>query len=64
MQFSYILFYRILLKKSGTQLPRVELEEMGPSLDLVVRRSHLASEDLLKQACRKPKATKVYINTV
>ena len=32
---------------------------MGPSLDLVVRRSHLASDDLMKQACRQPKATKV-----
>ena len=50
---------RILLKKSGSQIPRIELEEMGPSLDLVVRRSHLASDDLMKQACRQPKATKV-----
>lgn len=51
--------YRILLKKSGSQLPRVELEEMGPSLDLIVRRTQLASEDLMKQACKKPKAVKV-----
>ncbi len=50
---------RILLKKSGSQVPRIELEEMGPSLDLVVRRSHLASDDLMKQSCRQPKATKV-----
>lgn len=50
---------RVLLKKSGTKLPRVELEEMGPSLDLVMRRTHLASDDLFKRACQKPKAAKV-----
>lgn len=54
-----INFFRILLKKSGSQVPRIELEEMGPSLDLVMRRSHLASDDLMKQACKQPKATKV-----
>ena len=45
--------YRIQLKKSGTRLPRVELEEIGPSLDWVVRRSHLASEDLFTAACKQ-----------
>jgi len=42
--------YRILLKKSGTRIPRVELEEMGPSFDLVIRRSQFASTDLNKMA--------------
>ncbi|KAF4522142.1 hypothetical protein B566_EDAN012604 [Ephemera danica] len=46
--------YRITLKKSSTKLPRVELEDMGPSLDLVLRRSRLASADLMKTACRVP----------
>ena len=48
---------RIQLKKSGARVPRVELEEMGPSLDVVMRRTHLASADLYKQACKQPKAT-------
>ena len=55
-------FYsRILLKKSGHPTPRVELDEIGPSLDLVLRRTHLASSDLYKEACKVPKAAKVSI---
>merc|ERR1711902_338861 len=47
--------YRIDLQKSGTKYPRVELEEIGPSLDLVLRRSQLASDDLFKTACKQVK---------
>jgi hypothetical protein len=50
---------RILLKKSGSRTPRVELEEIGPSLDLVKRRVKLASDDLWKTAIKKPKTVKV-----
>ena len=45
--------YRIDLSKSGTKYPRVELEEIGPSVDLVLRRSQLASDDLFKTACKQ-----------
>merc|ERR1711915_220158 len=47
--------YRILLKKSGTRIPRVELEEIGPSIDWTVRRNQFASEDLFKAACKQVK---------
>lgn len=50
--------YRILLKKSGVRTPRIELETMGPALTLSVKRSHLASDDLMKRACRTPKQLK------
>ncbi|KAE8077851.1 hypothetical protein FH972_016373 [Carpinus fangiana] len=47
------------LKKSGTKVPRMELEEVGPSMDLVVRRHRLPNESLQKEAMKttreKPK---------
>ncbi|XP_074655618.1 ribosome production factor 2 homolog [Tubulanus polymorphus] len=46
--------YKILLKKSGTKTPRIELEEIGPSFDFVMRRTKLASLDLFKRAKRVP----------
>lgn len=52
------------MKKSGCRTPRIELEEMGPSFDLVLRRTHLASDDLYKLAHRKPKALKVTITVL
>lgn len=51
--------FRSLLKKSGCRTPRIELEEIGPSFDFVLRRSHLASDDLYKLAHKQPKALKV-----
>uniref|UniRef100_A0AAG5CTP1 Ribosome production factor 2 homolog n=1 Tax=Anopheles atroparvus TaxID=41427 RepID=A0AAG5CTP1_ANOAO len=46
--------YRIQLKKSGQRTPRIELVEMGPSLDLSVRRTKIASDDLYKIAMKQP----------
>ncbi|KAD5508585.1 hypothetical protein E3N88_16288 [Mikania micrantha] len=40
------------LKKSGTIVPRVELVEVGPSMDLVVRRHRLPDESLKKEAMK------------
>ncbi|XP_076026662.1 ribosome production factor 2 homolog [Genypterus blacodes] len=54
----YMRSYRCLLKKSGCRTPRMELEEMGPALDLVLRRTHMASDDLYKTAHRQPRALK------
>lgn len=50
--------YKILLKKSKTKIPRIELLEIGPRADLICRRNKFASEDLFKQACKRPKALK------
>uniref|UniRef100_A0A7S0R6A6 Ribosome production factor 2 homolog n=1 Tax=Chlamydomonas leiostraca TaxID=1034604 RepID=A0A7S0R6A6_9CHLO len=46
--------YVIKLKKSGTRKPRVDLVEMGPRLDLVVRRHRAPPPDLEKEAMRQP----------
>jgi len=51
----YFRHYNIKLKKSGANLPRVELEEIGPSMDLVIRRTRFANPDLMKEALRQPK---------
>lgn len=55
---------RCLLKKSGCRTPRIEMEEIGPSFDFVLRRTHLASDDLYKLAHRQPKALKVNITWI
>lgn len=50
--------YKIKLLKSGDKTPYVELEEMGPSVDFVLRRTKLAPLDIFKSACKKPKELK------
>ncbi|KAI3832724.1 hypothetical protein MKW98_002270 [Papaver atlanticum] len=40
------------LKRLGTVVPRMELVEVGPSMDLVVRRHRLPDQGLTKQAMR------------
>lgn len=54
-----VCVHRVLLKKSGCRTPRIELEDMGPSFDFVMRRSHMASDDLYKTAHRQPRGVKV-----
>lgn len=57
----YFRSYRVKLKKSGLKTPRVEVEEIGPSFDFVLRRTHLAEESLYKEALKQPKALKVKV---
>ena len=52
------------MKKSGSRIPRIELEEIGPSLDLVMRRTKLASDDLYKHSRKQPKQAKVHHSNV
>lgn len=47
--------YRILLKKSGTRTPRIEVQLMGPAMDLSLGRTRWASDDLMRQAMCQPK---------
>lgn len=50
--------YKIALKKSGLKTPRIEINEIGPSIDFSVRRTKIASEDLYKLARKQPKQLK------
>ncbi|KEH42099.1 putative Brix domain-containing protein [Medicago truncatula] len=47
------------LKKSGTVVPRMELVEVGPSMDMVIRRHRPPNESVMKEAMKtsrdKPK---------
>lgn len=51
--------YKIALKKSGLKTPRIEVNEIGPSIDFSLRRTKIASEDLYKLARKQPKQLKV-----
>ncbi len=51
--------WRIVTKRSGQKLPRVEVEEMGPRVDFTIGRSKEAQESLWKAALMKPKELQV-----
>merc|ERR1719364_298921 len=50
--------YMVRLKKSGTKLPRVVLEEIGPSADLVLDRAKAAEPTMWKASLKVPKEVK------
>ena len=50
-------FYLLRTKRSGQKLPRIEVEEMGPRLDLTLGREQFPDADMLKEALKKPKGT-------
>ena len=50
--------YAIKYKKSGTRLPLIALEEMGPSFDFTVGRHREAPPDLKREAYQKARVTK------
>ncbi len=51
--------WKIVTKHSGQRLPRVEVEEMGPRLDLGVGRTKEADERVWKDAMKKAKGLEV-----
>ena len=53
-------YFRSELRKIiGSANPRVELIEIGPRIDLILKRHKLASESLYKKALKKPRISKV-----
>jgi len=53
----HLRVYLIRTKRSGQKLPRVEVEELGPRMDLRVGRVQEADESMLKEAMRKARGT-------
>ena len=53
--------WRIITKKSGQKVPRVEVEEMGPRIDFRVGRMREAESDVWKEALKKAKGTEVCV---
>lgn len=51
--------YLLKTKKSGTNVPRVEVEEMGPRIDFRVGRMKEADADAWKEAMKRPKSQEV-----
>jgi ribosome production factor 2 len=47
-------------KVAGSKAPKIELEEMGPRMDLKLGRWKEASEEMMKLALKKPKEVAVY----
>jgi ribosome production factor 2 len=50
----YMMHCALRLKRSGTPISRMELVEVGPSMDLVVRRHRYPAQDLEKEAMKAP----------
>lgn len=51
----FLRHYHIGFRRSGSKIPNITLEEMGPSFDLVIRRTSFAAKDLLKASIKKPR---------
>jgi len=47
--------YAVVMKKSGSRVPLVELHEVGPSIDFIWRRSQFGAESLRKEALMRPR---------
>jgi len=53
--------WRILTKRSGQKLPRVEIEEIGPRIDFGIGRSRGADGGIMKEALKQAKGTQVWL---
>jgi len=56
--------WRIVTKRSGQKVPRVEVEEMGPRIDFRVGRMREADDGVWKESMKRAKGTEVCISMV
>ena len=57
VQWVYMRCWRIVTKRSGAKLPRVEVEEMGPRIDMRLGRYREAEGNMAKEAMKRAKGT-------
>ncbi|KAL8737224.1 MAG: hypothetical protein Q9181_001878 [Wetmoreana brouardii] len=53
--------WRMVTKRSGQRVPRVEVEEMGPRIDFTIGRTKEAESSVWKEAMKKPKGTEAKV---
>ena len=53
--------WRIITKRSGQKVPKVEVEEMGPRIDFRVGRMKEANEGTWKESMKRAKGVEVWI---
>ncbi|KAL8972367.1 MAG: hypothetical protein Q9183_000593 [Haloplaca sp. 2 TL-2023] len=53
--------WRIVTKRSGQKVPRVEVEEMGPRIDFTIGRTKEAEASVWKEAMKKPKGSEAKV---
>ncbi|KAJ5291077.1 Ribosome production factor [Penicillium angulare] len=51
----HLRWYKVVTKRSGHKLPRVELDGIGPKFDFKIGRTRPAAADLMKQALKQGK---------
>ncbi|KAJ5802195.1 Ribosome production factor [Penicillium pulvis] len=51
----HLRWYKVVTKRSGHKLPRVELEEIGPKFDFKIGRMRPAPADVMKEAMKQGK---------
>ncbi|CAI7578344.1 unnamed protein product [Penicillium pancosmium] len=59
----HLRWYKVITKRSGHKLPRVELQEIGPKFDFKIGRMRAASADVMKTAMKQGKRPNVDIKT-
>lgn len=55
----FLRSYLVEMKKSGQRTPRIELQEMGPMMDLVIRRTEKPKPEMWKKALKVPRELQV-----
>lgn len=60
----YMRCWKLVTKRSGQKLPRVEVEEMGPRIDFKIGRVRNAEQVVLREAMKKAKGTEVRSNSL